>query len=41
LTLFLKSRSDLPGGLICRTPMPEFDLPWRQISKQQDGITPD
>jgi hypothetical protein len=36
LTRFLKIRSDLPVGLICRSPMQRFDLPWRQISKQQD-----
>ena len=35
LTRFLKIRSDLPVGLICRSPMQKFDLPWRQISKQQ------
>src|SRR5260370_39729629 len=37
LTRFLKIRSDLPVGSICRIPMPGFDLSWRQISKQQDA----
>jgi hypothetical protein len=32
LTPFLIIRSDLPVGLICRSPMQKFDLPWRQIS---------
>jgi hypothetical protein len=41
LTLFLKIRSDLPVGSICRIPMPGFDLPRRQISKQQDSIGPE
>src|SRR5258708_26384005 len=36
LTRFLKIRSDLPVGLICRSRMQKFDLPRRQISKQQD-----
>ena len=36
LTRFLKIRSDLPVGLICHSRMQKFDLPWRQISKQQD-----
>jgi hypothetical protein len=36
LTRFLKIRNDLPVGLICRSRMQKFDLPWRQISKQQD-----
>jgi hypothetical protein len=34
LTSFLKTRSDLPVGLICRSPMQKIDLPRRQISKQ-------
>jgi hypothetical protein len=34
LTRFLKIRSDLPVGLICRSRMQKFDLPWRQISTQ-------
>jgi hypothetical protein len=29
LTPFLKIRSDLPVGLICRTQWCGFDLPWR------------
>src|SRR5258708_20005538 len=37
LTPFLKIRSDLPVGLICRIPMPGFDLPWRQIGKRRMG----
>jgi hypothetical protein len=28
LTPFLIIRSDLPVGLICRSPMQKFDLPW-------------
>src|SRR6476469_6972497 len=28
-TRFLQIRSDLPVGLICRSPMQKFDLPWR------------
>jgi hypothetical protein len=39
LTRFLKIRSDLPVGLICRSSMPGFDLPWRQISTQQGGLS--
>jgi hypothetical protein len=34
LTRFLKIRSDLPVGLICRSRMQKFDLPWRQIRTQ-------
>jgi hypothetical protein len=37
LTTFLIIRSDLPVGLICRSPMQKFDLPWRQISSQGEA----
>jgi hypothetical protein len=37
LTPFLIIRSDLPVGLICRSPMQKFDLQWRQISMQGEG----